>query len=73
MNIHYGLEVSYLIFCPIESLTSVPNRLIRGHAQGYSTKTVDSPGSTVVKNLPANAGDMGSSPGLGRFHMLRSN
>ena len=25
------------------------------------------PGSAVVKNLPANAGDMGSSPGLGRF------
>ena len=23
----------------------------------------------VVKNLPANAGDMGSIPGLGRFHM----
>ena len=27
------------------------------------------PGGTVVKNLPANAGDMGSSPGLGRSHM----
>ena len=25
------------------------------------------PGGTVVKNLPANAGDMGSSPGPGRF------
>ena len=24
------------------------------------------------KNLPANAGDMGSSPGLGRSHMPRS-
>ena len=31
------------------------------------------PGGTVVKNLPANAGDMGSSPGLGRSHMPRSN
>ena len=31
------------------------------------------PGSTVVGNLPANAGDMGSSPGLGRSHMPRSN
>ena len=30
------------------------------------------PGGTVVKNLPANAGDTGSSPGLGRFHMPRS-
>ena len=31
------------------------------------------PGSAVVENLPANAGDTGSSPGLGRSHMLRSN
>ena len=31
------------------------------------------PGCAVVKNPPANAGDMGSSPGLGRSHMLRSN
>ena len=30
-------------------------------------------GGTVVKNLPANAGDMGSSPGPGRSHMPRSN
>ena len=27
----------------------------------------------MVKNPPANAGDTGSSPGLGRSHMLRSN
>ena len=27
----------------------------------------------MVKNLPANAGDMGSSPGLGRSHMPQSN
>ena len=31
------------------------------------------PGGTVVENLPANAGDMGLSPGLGRSHMPRSN
>ena len=30
-------------------------------------------GGTVVKNLPANSGDMGSSPSLGRSHMSRSN
>ena len=28
---------------------------------------LDFPGDTVVKNLPANAGDKGSSPGPGRF------
>ena len=27
----------------------------------------------MVQSLPANAGDTGSSPGLGRSHMLRSN
>ena len=27
----------------------------------------------VVKNLPANAGDTGSSPGPGRSHMPQSN
>ena len=31
------------------------------------------PGGTVVKNPPAKAGDTGSSPGLGRSHMPRSN
>ena len=31
------------------------------------------PGGATVENLPANAGDTGSSPGLGRSHMPRSN
>ena len=31
------------------------------------------PGDAVVKNPPANAGDLGSSPGPGRSHMPRSN
>ena len=33
----------------------------------------DFPGGEVVKNLPANAVDTGSGPGLGRSHMLQSN
>ena len=36
-------------------------------------KERDFPGGAVVKNPPANAGDTGSSPGLGRSHMPRSN
>ena len=32
-------------------------------------KEEDFPGSSVVKNLLANAGDTGSIPGWGRFHM----
>ena len=31
------------------------------------------PGGPVVKNPPANVGDMGSIPGLGTFHMPRGN
>ena len=31
------------------------------------------PGGSVVQNLPANAGDTGSIPDLGRSHMMRSN
>ena len=31
------------------------------------------PGGTVVKNPPANAGDVGLCPGPGRSHMPRSN
>ena len=33
----------------------------------------DIPGGAVVKNPPANAGDMGLHSGPGRSHMLRSN
>ena len=33
----------------------------------------DFPDGAVVKNPPANAGHMGSSPGPGRSHMPRSN
>ena len=39
----------------------------------YKTLRGGFPGGAVVENLPANAGDMGSSPGLGRSHMPRSN
>ena len=34
---------------------------------------MDFPDGAVVKNLPANAADTGSSPGSGRSHMLQSN
>ena len=33
------------------------------------TKNLGFPGGAVVENLPADAGDMGSSPGPGRSHM----
>ena len=42
------------------------NQLVKVSVSGF-------PDGAVVENLPANAGDMGSSPGLGRSHMPRSN
>ena len=36
------------------------------------TMLLDFAGGSVVKNLPANAGDMGSISGLGRSHILQS-
>ena len=38
----------------------------------YEWTMADFPGGLVVKNPPANAGDMGSIPGLWSFHMLQS-
>ena len=38
----------------------------KGNRRGF-------PGGAVVGNPPANAGDTGSIPGPGRFHMLHSN
>ena len=47
--------------------------LCASHFPIFKEKYQGFPGGTVVKNLPANEGDTGSSPGLGRSHMLRSN
>ena len=43
--------------------------------EGEAIKNINKgfPGGTVVENPPANTGDTGSSPGLGRSHMPRSN
>ena len=38
-----------------------------------NTIIVGFPGGSVAKNLPPNAGDTGSIPGLGRSHMPQSN
>ena len=42
------------------------NKILKSNAEGF-------PGGAAVENPPANAGDTGSSPGLGRSHMPRSN
>ena len=41
--------------------------------ENIKIKQLGFPGGAVVGNLPANAGDTGSSPGLGGSHMPRSN
>ena len=46
---------------------------IKSPTCSFFKDTVGFPGGAVVENLPANAGDTGSSPGLGRSHMPRSN
>ena len=43
------------------------------HGTLMKTGIGDFTGGPVVKNLPANAGDMGLITGLGRFHMLQGN
>ena len=45
---------------------SFPSWVLQMLIQGF-------PGGAVVESLPANAGDTGSSPGLGRSHMPQSN
>ena len=40
---------------------------------GFKKRVRGFPGGAVVENLPDNAGDTGSSPGLGRSHMPWSN
>ena len=50
--------------------------LVEGFPGGAAVKNPPAggfPGGAVVESLPANAGDTGSSPGLGRSHMPRSN
>ena len=42
-------------------------------AEKVRNQLEDFAGGTVVKNLVANAWDMGSSPGPGRSHMPRNN
>ena len=43
---------------------------VGGGEPSYERKKEEGfPGDTVVRNLPANGGDMGSIPGLRRFHV----
>ena len=43
---------------------NISKQEVKSHISGF-------PGGSVVKNLPANARDIGSIPGPGRSHMLQ--
>ena len=57
--------------------SQIPESGDEGGGQGWRGTSmrmdVPLPGGTVVKNPPANAGEMGLNPGPGRSHMLQSN
>ena len=54
---------------PIPGLSGLPHTYLHWLKSDFG----GFPGGAVVENLPANAGDTGSSPGLGGSHMPRSN
>ena len=60
--------------CPYDTYTLVGkpgNNILGGEAcDEEKQKFSDFPGDAVDKNLPANAGDTGSIPGLGKVHVL---
>ena len=56
---------------PFGTIWCQPKVVLRAHI--LPNEKWGFPGGAVVGNLPANAGDTGSSPGLGRSHMPRSN
>ena len=58
---------------PTEKLSKELTRHFYKENMQYQKKLEGFPGGAVVENLPANAGDTGSSPGLGRSHMPWSN
>ena len=61
-----AIIVAFVVVIHVQCLVPVYLSLVKIKYRGF-------PGGAVVENLPANAGDTGPSPGLGRSHMPRSN
>ena len=69
----YHHEDSHLEwFYPFKSLSPFqgPREMVLNGAH-FKITLVDSSGGTMLKNLPANTGNMGSISGSGRFHRQR--
>ena len=49
---------------------SFHNTKYKSHGSVNQSRTWNCPGVSMIKNLPANAGDTGLILGLGRLHML---
>ena len=64
---NYHVSFVFMIFYLLVEIWPFTFKLWRGEYEQ------DFPGGTVGKNPPANAGDTGSIPGPGRFHMVQSN
>ena len=70
--------MDYSTVCNVRKLETTWLSISKGqlwysHIQWLKNNEGDLPGGAVVKNLPANVGGMGSSPGSGRSHRPRSN
>ena len=65
------LNICKLTICHINKMKDKNHLIISIDAEKAFDKGF--PGDAMVKNPPANAGDTGSSPGLGRSHMPQSN
>ena len=57
----------------LEFKAMLNNRILCDDGNVQKSAVLGFPGDAVVKNPPANAGDMDSSPGPGRSHMPWSN
>ena len=71
LNSFFKKNLDQRSFSAIEHFKCGWSKLRRAVSVKYKMRNF--PGGTVVKNLPTNAGDTGSTPGLGRSHMLQSN
>ena len=80
----YPTEIFLCVYLDLHTSLSIVQRCLLQHVVAWTRVTEEMemwqnimtwgfPCGTVVKNPPANAGDTGSSPGLGRSHMSWSN